>query len=166
MTPNNKVSIQANERQSLVGVDKYLKAATIMVLGTSYTPTQIKMVIQAHLDAAAATQTARAAWQVAVETERKAHTVAHGVLVGLRSFLIMQYGKAASDVLADFGFVPPKVVKRTPATKVAATVKSLATRKARKTLGKKQRIAIKGVNPATPTAVPAHPQASDAAPPR
>jgi hypothetical protein len=148
----NKATVQINERQTLVGIDKYLKEGTaISILGASYLPTQLKAVIQADLDAAAVTQTAHAAWQLAVEEERTAHATAHGVLLGLKGYLVAQYGKKV-DVLTDFGFTTPKAPKTTPATKVAAAAKAKATRKARGTLGKKQRLAITGApDPATAT---------------
>ena len=140
---SNKATNQTNERQALVGIDKYLKDGTVIsVLGTSYTTTQLKTVIQADLDAAAATQTARSKWNDAVKSEQTAHAKAHGVLVGLKGYLVMQYGKTATEVFADFGFTPPKAPKTDPATVVAAAVKAKATRKARGTLGKKARLKI------------------------
>lgn len=156
MIRNNKEARQALERQSLVGIDKYLKATTnVTILGTSYTPVQLKAVLQADLDAAAVAQTARATWQVAVEAERGTHAKAHGVLLGLKSLLVMQYGTKAADVLADFGFAPPKQTKKDPATQVAAAAKSLATRKARNTLGTQQKKAIKGTVASAPATTPA-----------
>jgi hypothetical protein len=156
----SKATNQTNERQALVGIDKYFKEGTVIpILGTSYMPVQLKAAIQADLDAAAVTQTAHASWLLAVQEERTAHATAHGVLLGLKSYLVSQYGKTKVDVLTDFGFTTPKVPRTTPATQVAAAAKAKATRKARGTLGPKQRLAITGApEPAAapvPTPAPA-----------
>src|ERR1700722_20047772 len=123
--PINKAANEKTQRQALVGIDKYLKdGVAIPVLGTSYTPAQIKAAIQADLDAAAATQTAHAAWLTAVQEEHTKHATAHGVLLGLKTYLVNTYGKARVDVFTDFGFSPPKVPSTSAATRVAATAKA------------------------------------------
>ena len=152
----NKATNEKNQRQALVGIDKYLKdGVAIPVLGTSYTPAQIKAAIQADLDAAAATQTAYAAWLTAVQEERTKHATAHGVLVGLKTYLVAAYGKAKVDVFTDFGFTTPKAASTPPATLVAGAAKARATRAARHTMGKKQRLAIKAAAAPAPTAATA-----------
>jgi hypothetical protein len=124
-----KATNQTNERQALVGIDKYLKDGTaIPIFGTSYTPVQLKAAIQADLDAASVTQTARASWLLAVQEERTVRATAHGVLLGLKAYLVAQYGKTKVDVLTDFGFTPPKVPRTTPATQVAAAPRPRARR--------------------------------------
>ena len=155
----NKAANQKTQRQALVGIDKYLKDGTVIpILGTSYTSAQIKAAIQADLDAAAATQTAQAAWLTAVQEEHTKHVTAHDVLLGLKAYLVSTYGKAKIDVFTDFGFTTQKVTRPSAETRVAATAKAKATREARHTLGKKQRLAIKAVpDPAPETATGTEP---------
>jgi hypothetical protein len=79
---------------------------------------------------------------------------------GLKQYVMNTYG-AASPVLADFGFNVPKRAALTVEQQTQAIAKRKATRKARNTLGKKQKAGIKGnvtgvnVTPITEPAAPA-----------
>ena len=74
--------------------------------------------------------------------------------VGLyRQALRQVFGKG-SPLLADFGLSVTQRKTPTTATRVLATAKAAATRKARGTLGKQQRKAVKGA-PVTQVTVPA-----------
>ncbi|HEX3772268.1 MAG TPA: hypothetical protein VHV30_15435 [Polyangiaceae bacterium] len=166
MTNNSKEMTITTERQMLVGIDKYLKAATttVTIAGTPYTPAQLESGIQAHLDAAAASQTAKASYAVTVQKEQAARALVHEVILGLKAWVVAQYGKNAVDVFTDFGFAPPKTGHPSPETKVAAAAKAKATREARGTRGKKQRLAITGATPAPAPAAPAPSTTAPAAP--
>jgi len=116
MATSSKATNQKTQRQALAGIDKYLVDGTVIpIFGASYTPVQIKAAVQADLDAAAATQTAYAAWRAAVQEEHTKHATAHGVLLGLKTYLVTAYGKARVDVFTDFGFTSPKVASTPPA---------------------------------------------------
>src|SRR5581483_10415404 len=87
------------------------------------------------------------------------------VVRALRQYVINANGPD-SPVLADFGFAPPKQAGLTPEQLVARGQKAAATRKARHTMGKKQKASIKGtVAPTAPaTAAPAS-ESTSATPP-
>ena len=74
---------------------------------------------------------------------------------GLKAWVVSQFG-ADSQEAKEFGFLPAKSTPKSAATKAQAVAKSLATRQARHTMGRKQKKGIKGtvVAPAAP-AVPA-----------
>ena len=68
----------------------------------------------------------------------------------MKQGLLVAFG-GQLDTLADFGLTARAKHVTTPEEKLAATDKAKATREARHTMGSKQRAAIKGVVPATPT---------------
>jgi hypothetical protein len=104
--------------------------------------------IQSRIDAANAVATAKANWLNAAATYKTINAQAVIVVRELRNLVIGIFG-ASSSKLADFGFAPSKRTPLTPAKKAAAAVKRAATRKARGTMGKKQKLAITGTVPAT-----------------
>ena len=122
---------------------------------------------ESRIDAASATIAARAKWLTAAAAENEKTTEAESILLGLKSHLVTTYG-AKSQVVADFGFTP-KTKKTTAKTTAAAVDKRAATRVARGTVGKKEKLKITGVvapeTPATPAAQAAAPAASGATPP-
>jgi hypothetical protein len=75
---------------------------------------------------------------------------------GLKQFLQSRYGKNAPE-LQKFGFTPAKVPQRSVASKAAGIALSEATRTARNTMGKKQRLEVTGTvaAPAAPSPAPA-----------
>ena len=69
----------------------------------------------------------------------------------LKAYLTLLFGPSAVDVLGEFGFTPKASLGRSPSTTVKAIAKAKATRLARHTMGKKQRLAVKApVQPAAP----------------
>jgi hypothetical protein len=62
----------------------------------------------------------------------------------LRNLVANTYG-SSSEAYDDFGFTAPRKGKPSAKTKAAAVDQVLATREARHTMGKKQRLAIRGV---------------------
>ncbi len=89
----------------------------------------------------------RAARGVARQGRRREGGLAQGVeadVVAVHDCLRVAFG-AASPTLADFGMTPRRNTDaRTIAEKGDAIEKSLATRKARHTMGKKQKKALRG----------------------
>jgi hypothetical protein len=65
------------------------------------------------------------------------------LLRDVKRLLQIRHSKAAA-VLADFGLVPTRQGKKTPAVLAAAADKAQATRAARHTMGKRQKAKIKG----------------------
>ena len=86
--------------------------------------------------------TSRAHWLDTVKTYAAMNAQARVVVQDLRNWLIATYG-AGSPRLSDFGLSAPRRATLTPEQKAAAVAKRNATRKARKTAGKRQNAKIK-----------------------
>jgi hypothetical protein len=159
----SRTTTQGRDQQVLEGIRKDLQGVPTILLGTTtYTPATLAAFIQSRLDLANAIDTTRAQWLATVKAYNATSARAKIVLNDLRNYLIAAFG-ADSPTLADFGFSAPRKATLTPEQKAAAIEKALATRKARKTLGKRQKARIKGVlvttgtTPATTTAAIANP---------
>ena len=143
-TKPSKASLAAKERKLIAALAKHFTGAAILTLnGVSYKAKDVQSVLQAHLDATSAADALRAEWQTAVSTAVAKAAAVAGMLPALRAHLISAYGGSSATV-ADFGFTPKKkaTTVAAPATGVA---KRQATRKARGTMGKKQKEKIVGV---------------------
>ena len=165
ISTKNRSVTQALDGQVIVGIKKDLQnvSTPLPLAGSTYTMATLVQLIQSRIDAANAVITARATWLHAGEAYNALNTNVTQVVRALRQYVINTFGPD-SPVLADFGFTPPKKAEMTPEAKVARAEKSAATRKARGTMGKKQKAKIKGTVPATGTTPapsdPASPPAS------
>ena len=164
MSQNNRSVTQAHDGQVIVGIKKDLQNVSSLPLASStYTMAALEQLIQSRIDAVNTVANAKANWHNAVAAYQAVNTQVTQVVRALRQYVINTFGPD-SPVLADFGFTPPKKVELTPEAKVARAEKSAATRKARGTMGKKQKAKIKGTAPVTGTApapsAPASPPAS------
>ena len=116
-----------------------LKPTTTITLGGEATKVKdLQSQLQAEVDAATATQSARNAWQQAVLAEQKVAAQANAIRKALRVYLIGTYG-AKSAIVAEFGFAPKESTVDV-ATKSAAIAKREATRAARGTMGSRQKV--------------------------
>jgi hypothetical protein len=153
MPTTNKTKRTVKDQKILAAIAQhYGGAATITLGGTTYTPAQLSQVFQSDVDAAKATESAKTQVKLAVVAEKKTAKQATATAKALRSHLIGTYG-GDSAIVADFGFTP-KTPTVTVAAKAEAIQKSSETRKARGTKGKRQRLEIKGGEPAVPSASP------------
>jgi hypothetical protein len=144
MTTISRTTTQAKDQQILQGISTDLQTMSTLPLGaTTYTPGSLAAFIQSRIDAANAVNTTRASWLAAVKTYEAINTQAKAVVSDLR-YLVMGAFGPTSPKLADFGFSPPKQATQTQEAKAAAAQKRAATRKARRTLGKRQKAKIKG----------------------
>jgi hypothetical protein len=162
-TPNKRADLVAADQAMIDGVNRFLTAiASLPVGGQVLTPADIVKLFQDRVNAAKAVETADAARTAAIKAERdeRARTAAK-----TRAFrrIVLGMFQEAPDTLAVFGLKAPKVVKKKVEVKAAAVAKTLATREARQTKGKKQKLAIKGTLPAA-TPAPAAPPATPAKP--
>ncbi len=156
----NIAQIIARYGSLIAGIQKrYSTAASLSFGNATYAPTELTRLIQGVLDAVAATAPARAKWLDTVKTARSASAQARPVVRALVAYLRALYGDN-TEALADFGLAPAKAGKPKVETKAKALVQSKATRKARNTMGKKQRKSVKG------TVVPGAPASSTTTPPR
>jgi hypothetical protein len=147
--PNKKTALALNTKVA-EGVDKYFsKVKSLTVGGTTYTPKSLLAVLNAENDASSAVDSTRAQLEDQVATHRSAKAKAAALRSALKVYILGTYGKAAVQMLGDFGMSVPKGVgKRTVETKAKAVAQTLATREARHTMGAKQKASIKGTVPA------------------
>ena len=126
------------------GIQKHFAGvASVIINGVPVAPARLADLYQRRLDASQETARAHAAWITCVRQEREAVRALHPLDVGFVQYLHMLYGRQAT-LLADFALEPRKIGRKTVATKLAAADKMRATRKARRTMGKKQKAKIKG----------------------
>jgi hypothetical protein len=132
----------------LAAIQKNLSAATSLVLlGTTYTPATLEAVFQDDIDEASAAETARAAWLVATKSANAKAAAVSKVRRALQAYATATYGDS-DDIRTSWGLPQAKAMSPTVATKAAAQEKAAATRKARGTLGKRQKAKITGSTPA------------------
>jgi hypothetical protein len=140
----NKSTAKDRDSKAMLGIDKHLAGvASVMLNGTAYTPAELKSILKKDIDSANIVDTARAAWRKTVKDERATRSQAAALLHALSGYLVATHGEGAVDLLADFGFTPPKSRKVTVKVKAAAADKTASTRTLRHTMGKKQKAKVK-----------------------
>ena len=145
-----------------MGIKKDLQnVSSLPAGGETLTMTAIEALVQSRIDAVSAVDVARAHWLDAAAKYEALNTQVTTVVRALRQYVINAFGKN-SPVLADFGFTPPRKAMLTPEENVAKAKKAAATRKARGTMGKKEKLKIKGTVGTTAPATPASPAPSPA----
>ena len=112
--------------------------------GATHTVASLTLLLQSIVDLRQGVISAQASAKARVDAERAQVPPLLSVLRELVAFVRLTFGKQP-EVLAAFGLAPPKA--RAPLTaeqKAVAVAKRAATRKARGTMGKVQKKAIKG----------------------
>jgi len=135
---------QSSDEQLLAGIQKRLPSTTFTLQGQPETAAQVVAVIQARIDKRQAVLAARAAYHTAVLAADQEVAETEAIVEDVRATILAMYS-TSPDVLGDFGLAPKK--PRTPLTveqKLVAQAKRAATRKARGTLGPKQKAKIVG----------------------
>jgi hypothetical protein len=160
-TPNTKADTLALVQALIAGTQKHLSSGTFTLGGTTYTAASIIPILQGLEDAITAVNVAQTGAKDAVATMQGEEATVGPVIRAYKRFLQVTFA-SVTQTLTDFGLTPPKA--RTPLTveqKAAAKAKAEATRIARGTTSKKQKLAISGnvtgvtVTPITaPTAAP------------
>ena len=155
MTTVNRTTTRARDAQVIAGIQKHLQnTPSLPLAGTAYTPADLVKLVQSRIDSVDPVAAAKANWHSTVVANMALNTSLTPVLRALRDYVINVFG-AASPVLADFGFAPPKRTTKTPEQKAAAAAKAKATRAARHTAGKNQKKNVKGAVTATLVVTPA-----------
>ena len=168
----SKAATLARVQALIAGTQKHFPSGSFTLGNVAFTTASLVQLLQSLADAIAAANTAQAGARSAVAAMRAAHATVDPVLAEFTKWLRASFGTATST-LADFGLEPPKA--RTPLTaeaKTAAVAKRAATRAARGTTSKKQKLAVKGnvtgiiVTPVTSPAPasPAEPAATTPSP--
>jgi hypothetical protein len=154
MKNRNRTDTQASDQVVIDGIRKdLLGMPTLYLGGRVFTPQGLEDFFQGRIDAASVVVSAKSAWLDAGKAYDALDKNAQLVLRDLKRLVIGAFGDD-SVKLADFGFPTPKKPVLTQEQIAAAVLKRAATRKARGTLGPKQRLAIKGVVPPTTTPAP------------
>ena len=152
VTPSRQ-SVVALDQTVIAGVDKhYVNVPSLALGGASYTPTELKSIFQGEIDLEKDLEDARAKVRQLMQSARISRAKVRALRQLLRTYVLTTAGADAAQTLLDFGIKPKP---STPAldTKVKAKVQRAATRKARHTMGKKQKQSVKGQVPET-TATP------------
>ena len=144
MKTRNRTTTLATDRQAVQGVQKNLQGmSTLYLAGQTFTPATLEERIQARVDLATRIATAEAAWRKAIADYRAIDKQTDLVLRDLRRLVVGAYGDD-SPKLAEFGFAAPRRVQWTEEQKQAAVAKRAATRAARRTMGPKAKLKIRG----------------------
>jgi hypothetical protein len=130
------------------GLQQLFAKKTLVINGQSYKAEAIEQMLQNQIDAMQQVDASHAAWEDAIVTERKGAVSIAELVSGITSFVIATFGTSSTN-LAVFGITPRRKPARSVQSKVDAIDQALATRKARRTMGRKQRQAITGVVPAS-----------------
>ena len=133
-------------KQLIAGTQKYFSSVPQLTFGdgSNYTPAQVEAQLQALVTLRTDVNDAKTVMEAKLAADR---AKAPALLVFLReyvSFVMGTFGKSP-DALAVFGLKQKKARKPLTVEQLAAkAAKAKATRKARGTVGKKKKLAIKG----------------------
>jgi len=150
-----KATLEQRVRDLVAGTQKHSPNGSLTFGGATYTAAALVQELQSLADALAAADAAKASWQDALKNAATVRAKVVPVMQAYRTWLVATNGNAPST-LADYGLTPRKsATPLTSAQKVAKAAKAEATRKARGTMGKKQKKDVKGTVPTTaPVASP------------
>jgi hypothetical protein len=144
--------------QLIAGTTKHLTNVTqVMLVGGSFTPTQVTEKLQALVKLRNDVDAARALTKARLATEKTDMTALRTFMDAFVTFVKAAFS-TSPDVLADFGLHPKARTPLTVEAKAAAAAKRKATRAARHTMGTKQKKSVKGaVTGITVTPITAEP---------
>jgi hypothetical protein len=162
----NKQSVIAADQKLSDGYTKHAADVGNLVMGSqTFTSADVQAHVKLCADTDTAAEAARGAFHDAVAAAKKAHGDSRAIVAALKQLVLIRF-KDQAEVLADFGLVPKKPRRvRTAEEKAAAASLGKSTRKARGTMGPRQRAKVKGaVAPVTPPTPPAPPSPHGAGP--
>ena len=144
MKGKNRTEQRGLDQQAIEGVRTNLQGMTELHLGgRAFTPASLEAFLQTRIDAANGILAARAEWLDAARRYEALDRDTSLVMRDLKNLVIGIYGEQ-SPKLADFGFKASPPTPWPPEKVQAAVAKRAATRLARKTLGPKARLDVKG----------------------
>jgi hypothetical protein len=140
----NRLSQITGAQAMVVGIQKHLATLASFSVGSQVLgPADVVKIYQDRVSTAQAAETAHAALAAAVKVDRDKRAQTASVTTAFKRIVQGMFAESP-DTLADFGLKPLKVGTRTVATKAGAVAKTAATRKARHTMGSKQKEAVTG----------------------
>ncbi len=153
-----KTSLQTSYAALIAGLAAYYQPGDVLQLPTGdETRDEVIADLQKFVQAAEDTKAAYLAWRAAVQEERTIQLALRPEKQAVQSVVIGRFGRA-STILMKFGIQPRVPMVKTVAVKAGALAKSEATRQARGTKGKKQKLEVTGnvtgviITPVTSTA--------------
>ncbi|HEY2516519.1 MAG TPA: hypothetical protein VGI39_36870 [Polyangiaceae bacterium] len=151
MARDTNDTVITNCSKRVKSIQKYLKGTKVELpfQGRLVKPAVLAAVFQKAIDARQAVNVHQAAYKAAVKDRDETDTDRLAAEESLKGWVLARYG-AGSTEANEFGYAGRKVTDVPADVRAAAVVKRKATRKARNTMGKKQRLKVKG---APPTAV-------------
>ena len=164
----SKAAALADVQALIAGTKQHFPNGSVTFGNTAYQAASLIQLLQGLADAMTALNAAELAAKDAMGAKLTMAAKVDPVIQVYRSFIKAMFA-GATQTLADFGIAPPKV--RTPLTsvqKAAAAAKAEATRKARGTTSKKQKLAVTGdvtgviVTPVTSAPAATEPSAQQA----
>jgi hypothetical protein len=143
------INVTTQKADSVLELQALIQGVTVllphvdpfMLSRQTYSRADLLARIQARLDAAIATKSARIVLHNAVGAERNAQANFKELHASFRAYLVSVYGANAPE-LQQFGYVQSRKPKRSAQAKANAALKAKATRTARGTKGKKQKAAV------------------------
>jgi len=140
----NNAKIVSTCNQRIVALGKLVKAKTPMKInGQPMKLADLVGVYQACIDARSEVLSIRAAFDKALDARDGTEITRQATDKGLKAWVLNEFGPTSQEA-QELGFLPPKIGAKSAATKAEAVEKLLATRKARLTMGKRQKEKIKG----------------------
>jgi hypothetical protein len=128
----------------IAGIEKYLADATFLIAGKQSPAAEVIAVIQGRVDAANALSAAAAAYHGAVQANAAKEASTDAFVAAVQQIVLAMYSNSP-EILAAFAVSPKRVpAPQTAGAKLIAAKKREATRKARHTLGARQKAAIVG----------------------
>ena len=149
----NRMQQQSSDQSLSDGLTKHLATLPSFTIGSaSFKAADIITSLQERISTAGTVDSTRATWQTAVKANRDQRAKTNSLISGVRQTLQTMFA-GSIDTLADFGLKPRKTpAAMPPEERAAAVAKARATRRARSTMGPKQKAKIKGT---VPVAAPA-----------
>jgi hypothetical protein len=167
LSKRNKNGVAALAEQLAAGTQKRLSTVnTIYVEGSTYTPAQVEALLQSLAKLRDSVDAAHAAYKGTLAEERSKGPALMAFFDAFVSYVEAAF-RGQPEALADFGLQPKKPRKPlTAEQQAAAKAKGAATRKARGTMSKKQKLAIKGKVTGVVVTPVTEPAAANAATPK
>jgi hypothetical protein len=139
-----KTSLQTSYAALIAGLKAYYQPGDVLLLPTgNETRDEVIADLQKFVQAAEDTKAAYLAWRDAVQNERIIELALRPEKQSVQSVVVGRFGRASTTLLK-FGIAPRVPVVKTVAAKAEANAKSEATRKARGTKGKKEKLDVSG----------------------
>jgi hypothetical protein len=128
------------------GLETYCNNRTLVLNGVAVKCNVLVQQLQSLLDLLQQVETTREAWQRAVAAAKPVTTNADASIVQVKAYATATFG-VGSEAYVALGFAPPRKRQATIASKVHGLVQRTATRAARNTMGRKQKLAIRAMVP-------------------